>query len=492
MRLALAILGVLVVALGVWLGCRDGAALDAVAPVRVVERQSSASPRLVSGADVELAAIDTATTDEAPSARTRAGPPELVRLETRVFGRLVAEDGRGIAGLRAIAWWSGVEPSLSDVARALDDRHEAIFVAESGRDGVVEFVGLDPLRDYTVTAGGPGWLAQEPRSGWRVGGEPRELPVEPWFALRLDLRRADGSRYAVPRAVGGWRAEFTLADPTLGEAANVRAIEFRLAGISDAESADPASLFLRSTADVRELGPLSIELAPPGIARLSLRDVEAPRLAAPLATLEVRVAEEQPRASVRVRFVDAAGRAATSVPAGSIELVALDGARIEFETGAFRANPMRLDGVPHGEYAARFVGDVFGFTVPEPESDPIALRVDASGADLTLALPPCGRIEVDVRDEGDAPFRARLVLRLAPSSAPEIERLFGESERDLYFARAPYEVALVPVGTWSLTASNQDLPQTSTSAERWFATSSDPLEVRAGETTRVVLRPWGR
>ncbi|MBI5432045.1 MAG: hypothetical protein HZA52_04360 [Planctomycetes bacterium] len=492
MRLALAILAVLVLGFGAWLGCRENGMLDAVAPANVAQRAPSLGPRLAQGENAELAAVAPPAEADAPSARTSAGPPELVRLPTRLSGRLVSEDGRGIAGLRALAWWSGVDPSLADVARALDERHDAIFAATSGRDGVVEFVGLDPLRDYTVTAGGPGWLAFEPRPGWRVGGDARELLVEPWFALRLDLRRADGTRYAVPRAVGGWRAEFTLADPTLGEPASVRAIEFQLAGIDDDESADPASVFLRSTADVRELGPVSIELAPPGIAPLALRDVRVPRLAAPLATLDVRVAEEQPRASVRVRFVDAAGRAALTVPAGSIELVAPDGARIEFATGAFRANPLRLDGVPHGEYAVRFVGDVFGFAIPDPESDPVACRVGAGGAELALALPPCGRIEVDVRDEGDAPFRARLVLRLAPSLGPEIEQPFGASDRDLYFARGPYEVAHVPVGTWSLTASNRDLPQTPSSSERVFETPSDPLEVRAGETARVVLRPWGR
>lgn len=332
-----------------------------------------------------------------------------------------------------------------------------------------------------MTAGGAGWIAREQRSGWHVGGDGYELPIEPWYGLQLALRRADGTPFELAREVRGWRFVHSVEDGQ-GQAEPGRPIELTLAGLDARALSRSPVLLYRSSREARALGPLSIERAPPGIEPLARRGLELPRLAAPLAELELRVDARSEREPVRVRFVDARGRPTRTTPAGRVRFQATEADdAFELESGPGHVNPLSSRSIPRGEYRVRFEGALPSLVAPPSDVEPALLRVGADGGELLLALPPTGRIELELSFESGVPFAGSLEIELATEDG---------GLASFEFDQAPYAIEFVPAGIWILRLVRAQEWFRAPPPERSLGATRARVEVESGSTARALLRPW--
>ncbi|MCE9593128.1 MAG: hypothetical protein K8S98_02945 [Planctomycetes bacterium] len=421
-------------------------------------------------------------TTTAPS-RSTLGPTAIVRPATRVVGRVVAADGRGVAGVNLLAWWSGTEPRLSELPRAQAGEHEDLFAATSNSDGRFELLGLDPRRDYTLTGGGAGWIAVAPRAGCHVDGEGYELEVEAWYALRLAPRRADGSRYASPTGASSWRFEVRDAEG-LATAAIPRKLELALAGLEPREQREFETVWLRSNYDLHEIDRVWVHVGLRDLTVIDLPYLRIPRLAVPVAELEVATSAATGVGSLTIRFVAPASQGAdlSITPLGTLRFFTADGEPLfALPCGPNVGNPMHSDGLPVGAYFVRFEGTIPGLSVPVGDGERLPVHIDRDTQELELPLPEYGRIVAEVRDELDHAYRGELTLRISPDRVRSVE---------VSFDRAPYVLELVPFGDYGLdvTHADRDLPP-----ERPDERGQTRLEraiVGAGLDAKVILRPW--
>jgi hypothetical protein len=116
-------------------------------------------------------------------------------------------------------------------------------------------------------------------------------------------------------------------------------------------------------------------------------------------------------------------------PSGLLVLEPRNGAAIKCPVREKLFGPQVVEGIPFGQYQARFVAQRSTFTFPPAEKPSVPLRVEKGVAHFDISLDDSGEVDIEVRDESGVIISGQIVIHMGgPPTIYQVHTTIGGVE----------------------------------------------------------------
>ncbi|MDA1265828.1 MAG: carboxypeptidase-like regulatory domain-containing protein [Planctomycetota bacterium] len=411
----------------------------------------------------------------------RAREEVVLRKAWAVTGKVVGPTGHPVDGkVRVIALAGRDSLTTSAVASSLAGLGPLpTTTADANGDFVID--GLDAGEAYRLFAGGGGYIAANhfaqpvrPADGQHVLVE-----VRPVYGVRILLREEDGGKLALSEQLNGkWHG--TPSTPPGAKIIVSGGWTAALLGLGPQESrsAFDKTYYFQNKVEAPEGLPLSYSAHLPGYEEVDVK-ITAMRAAADLEDIELRLTRVGDGGFGRITvWLDPPEAVEVVLPSGDnhrrsqLYLTEQDGGRlIRAQLVGLENGFVDIEGLPHGDYWARFRAPHQLFREPSGDLPGRLVVVADEPVDFRVGVDQLGSLSFTLQDSAGQRY-------VGPVQGTHI-RTFGGEADSFFIAFPPYEIPLLPPGEYKLVV---PIPSKDVPLESAFT-------IMAGEVTELELRP---